>query len=169
MWLRITYVLVLGYLSISRTFAYIGIPGWNIFISEVTLLLLLFAGPKLKDKSWISVTLKLPALKPFWAWYILFLVYGIMHVLYGIHQGYPALTASRDLAFNYYPLYFVLGLGQACYGRTTCPGLSAALPGSMEYLGSSSFSFLIVLSGLFRGLVKKLYVFRFLVSPFIPS
>ena len=110
MWLWITCVLLLGYLGLSRTFAYVGVPPWKIFIGEVVLAVFLVLGPRFRRESWLSFSRKLPRLREFWIWYGLFFVYGVIQVVYGIQQGYPPLTAMRDLAFQYYPLYFLLGL-----------------------------------------------------------
>jgi hypothetical protein len=110
MWPRIACLLIIGYLSMSRSFAYLGVPAWKLFISEVVFALLLLFGPKILSRRWLSVVLKLPAMGRFHCWYGLFLAYGIAEVFLGIHAGYPPLTVIRDLAFNYYPLYFFLGL-----------------------------------------------------------
>jgi O-Antigen ligase len=109
-WPTVASVLVIGYLAVSRAFAYLGVPAWHLFIGEVVLALFFLAGPKLGEKPWVWAALKMPILKRLWTWYALFLGYGILHVVYGIKQGYPPLVAARDLAFNYYPLYFLLGL-----------------------------------------------------------
>jgi O-Antigen ligase len=110
MWPRIACLLILGYLGMSRSFAYLGIPAWKLFISEVVFGFLLLFGPKIQSHRWLSVVLKLPAMERFLTWYGLFLAYGIVEVLHGVYAGYPPLTVIRDLAFNYYPLYFFLGL-----------------------------------------------------------
>jgi hypothetical protein len=109
-WLGIIGILVIGYLSFSRTFAYIGIPPAKLFISEVCLVLFLLWGPRVGSKSWLEITRKLPCLRSLRLWYALFLAYGVFQVMRGIASGYPPLLALRDLAFNYYPLYFLLGL-----------------------------------------------------------
>jgi hypothetical protein len=110
MWYRIAGILLLGYLSLSRAFAYVGLPAWNVFIGEVVLGFLLLCGPKIQSRRWLWVAPKLPGLKSFLTWYGLFLAYGIIEVFHGIYAGYPTLTVIRDLAFNYYPIYFLLGL-----------------------------------------------------------
>jgi hypothetical protein len=110
MWHRIAGILLLGYLSLSRAFAYVGLPAWKVFIGEVVLGFLLLCGPKIQSRRWLWVAPKLPGLKSFLTWYGLFLAYGIIEVFHGIYAGYPPLTVIRDLAFNYYPLYFFLGL-----------------------------------------------------------
>ena len=110
MWPRIASVLIVGYLSLSRAFAYLGIPAWKVFVSEVVLGFLLLCGPRLETRRWLWVVLKIPNLRRFMTWYGLFLAYGVMQVFRGIWQGNPPLIAVRDLAFNYYPIYFFLGL-----------------------------------------------------------
>src|SRR5260370_21183846 len=110
MWPRIACVLIFGYLSLSRAFAYVGIPAWKVFVGEVVLVFLLLLGPKIQGRGWLWVALKLPALRGLLTWYGLFVAYGIIQVLRGILQGNPPLVTARDLAFNYYPIYFFLGL-----------------------------------------------------------
>src|SRR6266478_3764718 len=110
MWPRIACVLILGYLSLSRAFSYVGIPIWKVFIGEVVLALSFLWGPKLNGKFWPWVALKLPMLKSFSVTYVLFFGFGILQVLHGIWVGNPPLAAARDFAFNYYPVYFLPGL-----------------------------------------------------------
>src|SRR5690242_18983858 len=108
-WPRVACVLVLGYLCLSRTFAYLGVLTWKVFVSEVVLAFLVLCGPRVHGRRWIWVVWELPRLKRFLLWYGLFLVYGVLQVLRGVWQGNPPLVAARDLAFNYYPIYFFLG------------------------------------------------------------
>jgi len=110
MWTKIACVLILGYLGVSRAFAYLGIPAWKVFLSEVVLGFFLLCGPNVQGRRWLWVVMRLPGLKRFVTWYGLFLAYGVVQVLRGIWQGNPSLTAVRDLAFNYYPLYLFLGI-----------------------------------------------------------
>ena len=110
MWPRVFAVLIVGYLSVSRAFAYVGIPIWKVFIGEVVLALSFLWGPKMNGKFWPWVTLKLPLLKSLSVSYALFFGFGILQVLHGILVGNPPLVAMRDFAFNYYPIYFFLGL-----------------------------------------------------------
>jgi hypothetical protein len=110
MWVRTAAALVFGYLTLGRAFAYLGIPPWKIFIGEALLLLFVVAGPTMHGARWLRLTARIPALKPLLTWYGLFLAYGILQVLHGIWVGNPPLLALRDLAFNYYPVYFFLGI-----------------------------------------------------------
>ncbi|MGB9434620.1 MAG: O-antigen ligase family protein, partial [Candidatus Acidiferrum sp.] len=109
-WLRIATFLLLGYLCFNRTFAYLGIPQLNAFIGEAVLVLLVVWGPEINGKSWIALATKLHVLKPAIRAYAILFLYGVFEVVRGINAGHPPLTALRDLAFNYYPLYLLLGL-----------------------------------------------------------
>jgi hypothetical protein len=109
-WPAIAGTLMFGYLCLSRTFAYVGIPPWKVFVSEVVLSLFLLRGPKVNDASWFFKMVQAPALRRFSIVYGIFFTYGALQVLHGIAGGNPPFTAIRDLTFNYYPLYFFLGL-----------------------------------------------------------
>jgi O-antigen ligase/polysaccharide polymerase Wzy-like membrane protein len=123
MWISATAILLLGYLCLSRTFAYLGVPQWNAFIGEACLAMLFLAGPRAGGRSWFASIRKLPALKRLWTAYALFLVWGIVEVVHGILAGSPPLTALRDLAFNYYPIYFTLGLWAGVNAPDSLPKL----------------------------------------------
>ena len=110
MWPRLFAVLIVGYLSVSRAFAYVGIPTWKVFIGEVVLALSFLWGPGMNGKFWPWAVVKLPVLKSLSVTYALFFGFGILQVLHGIWMGNPPLVALRDFAFNYYPIYFFLGL-----------------------------------------------------------
>jgi hypothetical protein len=110
MWPAIAAILIIGYLSLSRAFAYVGIPWWKIFVGEVVLAMLFISGPKFNARSWYQTFLELPVLKRLALLYGLFLAYGIVQIAHGILAGNPPLLAVRDLTFNYYPIYFFLGL-----------------------------------------------------------
>ncbi len=110
MWPGIAAFLIVGYLSLSRAFAYLGIPWWKIFVGEAVLAMLFIFGPKFNARSWYRTFLELPVLKRLALLYGLFLAYGVVQIVHGILAGNPPLVAVRDLTFNYYPIYFFLGL-----------------------------------------------------------
>jgi hypothetical protein len=110
MWTRTAGLLLVGYLCLSRTFAYVGIPVWKAFIGEVVLVLFVVAGPRMGKLKLPWIAWKMPALRPLLSCYALFLGYGVVEVLRGIKAGNPALVALRDLTFNLYPVYFLLGI-----------------------------------------------------------
>lgn len=109
-WGKSALVLLLGYLCIGRTFAYFGIPPLHIFIGEVVLALFLLCGPRTQSGQWPWVATQLQQLKHVLRAWMFFLACGIFQILHGIYLGNPALTSIRDFAFNYYPLYFLIGL-----------------------------------------------------------
>ena len=50
-WATFAAILLVGYLCLSRTFAYIGVPQWNAFIGEAALAALFFAGPRVGKRA----------------------------------------------------------------------------------------------------------------------
>jgi O-Antigen ligase len=109
-WSTVVKWLILGYLCMSRSFAYLGIPQWNLFVGEVALAYFLLSGPKTASGRWPWVALKDPDFRTLKRLFVLLFVFGVFQVVRGIHEGQPPLTAARDLAFNYYPLYLFLGM-----------------------------------------------------------
>ncbi len=110
MWLRIVMLMLLGYFCLGRSFAYWGIPPWRIFIGEVVLAGFLFFGPLAARGPWPWVAMKSPGLRRYTKLLWLLLAFGVFQVLYGIFLGHPLVRVARDLAFNYYPFYFFLGV-----------------------------------------------------------
>jgi len=109
-WSRIAIFLVIGYLSMSRSFAYLGLPWINLYIGEIFLAAFLLFSPRTNKGRWVSVALRLQRLKRLKWLLLLFLCYGGFEALRGMLKGYPAFTAARDTAFNYYPFFLFLGI-----------------------------------------------------------
>jgi O-antigen ligase len=109
-WRSIAFFLIVGYCLMGRSFAYVGIPSWHVFIGEIVLAAFLLAGPETVRGPWTRLAPRIQQLRDLARIYFIFLVYGVFQVLHGILRGYAPLTAIRDLAFNYYPLFFLLGL-----------------------------------------------------------
>ncbi|HET8926148.1 MAG TPA: O-antigen ligase family protein [Candidatus Acidoferrum sp.] len=109
-WARLTLFLVIGYLVGGRSFAYLGLPWFSLYIGEMALAAFLLFGPRTRLGLWLRIALRIPELKHFSLLLILFLGYGAFQALRGILSGYPAFTAGRDTAFNYYPLFLFLGI-----------------------------------------------------------
>jgi O-Antigen ligase len=109
-WGRLVALLLIGYLSMTRSFAYLGIPALKVFIGEVALAAFLLFHTKAVLGSWIAALVK-PT--PFGgvAWgLVLFLWYGVFELLWGLAWGHRPITVFQNLAFNYYPLYLFMGL-----------------------------------------------------------
>jgi O-Antigen ligase len=109
-WPATATTILFGYCLMGRSFAYLGIPPWHLFLGEIVLALFLVAGPVTARRPWVAVARQLPQLKQLmWAFVALF-AYGIAEVVHGAVSGYSPLTAVRDFAFNYYPLFLLLGM-----------------------------------------------------------
>jgi hypothetical protein len=143
-WLKVAAALLLGYLCLSRTFAYIGVPQWSVFISEILLVLFFLCGPSVRGSAWTPMVRKERALKRLAIIYAAFLVYGIVQVAHGIGAGNPQLTAMRDLAFNYYPLYVLLGI----WAGAQSEALPKLLRGFAWFNGIYGVLYLLVLNRL---------------------
>ncbi|MFZ0640197.1 MAG: O-antigen ligase family protein [Candidatus Acidiferrales bacterium] len=109
-WANLAAFLVVGYLGIGRAFAYLGLPWISLYIGEMVLASFLIFGPRTKQGPWLRLAQRIPQLKRFEWLLLLLILYGGFEALRGILQGYPALTALRDTAFNYYPLFLLLGI-----------------------------------------------------------
>jgi O-antigen ligase/polysaccharide polymerase Wzy-like membrane protein len=110
LWAKVLGLLLLGYLTMTRSFAYLGIPSLKLFIGEVILGIFLLTQPRAAFGQW-SMALAHPTPLSTVAWGLfLFLGYGIFELLRGIGLNHPPLVALQNLVFNYYPLYFFLGL-----------------------------------------------------------
>ncbi len=110
MWPSVARALVLGYICMGRSFAYWGIPQWNLFLGEVILGFFLLCGPLSASGRWPLAGMRAPQLKRVTSWMLLLIIYGIFEVVRGWSLGHPVFTSVRDLAFDFYPLYLFLGV-----------------------------------------------------------
>jgi len=102
--------LIVGYFCMGRSFAYWGIPPLHLFIGEIALGCFLFWGPVSARGRWPWVVANSLSLRRYKQLLLAFLAFGLFQVFRGILLGHPALSSVRDLAFNYYPIYFFLGV-----------------------------------------------------------
>lgn len=103
-------LLIIGYLTMTRSFAYLGVPPINLFIGEAALMAILVLRPKMILGHWGNgLVEKSPVSGLSWSLY-LFIAYGVLLVLRGISNGYPVIDALQNLAYNYYPLCLFIGL-----------------------------------------------------------
>lgn len=110
MWTWLTSFLLVGYLAMGRAFAYVGIPPLRLFIGDMVLAAFLFPRPGNPLNRLIPTLLKRKPLDSLaWA-YLLFLGYGLFQVVRGLGTGHPAFETVRNLVFNAYPLYLLLGI-----------------------------------------------------------
>ena len=107
---KLIFFMLLGYLLLGRSFAYIGIQPLKLFIGEVVLAGFLLWQPGLFVGRWIQQTVDGGPLQEFcWA-YMVFLAYGLFLAARGINAGFHPVTVLQNLVFNIYPLYFFIGL-----------------------------------------------------------
>jgi hypothetical protein len=125
-WPGVAAFLIVGYLALSRAFAYLGIPWWKIFVGEIVLATLFLFGPRLNARSWPRAFFEMPVLKRLCLLYALFFAYGLVQIVHGVFAGNPPLLAVRDLTFNYYPIYFFLGLSAGLMRPDLLPKLLRA-------------------------------------------
>ncbi len=109
-WTYVVLFLLLGYMCMGRSFAYWGIPPLDVFVGELVLGWFLLFGPQLSKGKWPWIARDLPQLHRFKRALYLLIACGAFGILHGLFAGYSLLTALRDFAFDYYPLFFLLGL-----------------------------------------------------------
>ncbi|HVB56414.1 MAG TPA: O-antigen ligase family protein [Candidatus Acidoferrales bacterium] len=109
-WAGFCGFLIIGYLSMSRGFAYLGLPWISLYIGEIALVVFLLFGPESKQGRWVRIALRVRHLRRFEWLLLMLLCYGGFEALRGILEGYPAFAAARDTAFDYYPLFLFLGI-----------------------------------------------------------
>ena len=109
-WVKLTLFLIIGYLCASRSFAYLGLPWFSLYIGEISLASFLLFGPKTKQGRWLQIVRRVKRLQRFECLLWLVLCYGFFEALHGIWSGYSPFAAARDTAFNYYPLFLFLGI-----------------------------------------------------------
>ena len=109
MWSRLAAILVVGYFCWGRSFAYLGFPPLHLFIGEIVLFAFLLFKPPAGTTRWVWAALKHPNIRQYRVAFLVLFCFGVFQVLRGILIGHSAALAIRDLALNYYPLYFFLG------------------------------------------------------------
>jgi hypothetical protein len=110
LWSIIIVATILGYLALSRAFAYLGIISLNIFVGEVVLGGALLSGKLAIGRRWVRSIKPQDPLQHVAITMALFLGYGFFEEARGLSAGYPTGFTLKNLAFNYYPIYIWLGL-----------------------------------------------------------
>jgi hypothetical protein len=114
-WTFATLVLLLGYLTLTRSFAYLGLPtiGFPIplYIGEAFLAAFLIFAARVSISRWVS-SLVMPSRLSAIAWLIYFFVlYGVFELIRGVYlEDHPLLIALQGAVFSFYALFFFLGL-----------------------------------------------------------
>jgi hypothetical protein len=101
-WPWIAGFLLLGYLTMGRSFAYLGIP--PIFIGEIVLAAFLLLKPRIALGTWVASLLRPSPLNGLGLTLLAFMAYGLWQVGRGVLGGYPVLHTLKFFTFNYYTL-----------------------------------------------------------------
>jgi len=110
MWPSLAGLLPVGYLCLSRSFAYLGFPAWRLFVGEIALGAFLLLKPRASVVPWVwNLLHRSPLTELCWS-LVLFVGYGIFELAHGLVAGYPLFPALQSLAFHYYAFYLFLGL-----------------------------------------------------------
>ncbi len=144
-WCRLAAFLIVGYLCMSRSFAYLGMPRLSIYIGEIVLAAFLLFGPRTRHGRWLWLTLSARRLKRFKWLLLVLLAYGGFEAMRGVLAGYPAFVAARDTAFNYYPVFLFLGIWAGLEDREL---LRRVVRGLAWWNGCYGAAWVLFLSGL---------------------
>ncbi|MGH9688088.1 MAG: O-antigen ligase family protein [Candidatus Acidiferrales bacterium] len=155
-WSRIAVLLLFGYCLLGRSFAYLGFPPWHIFVGELALAAFLLAGPETVMGPWVTYARRIWRLRRLIKLYLALLLYGIFEVLRGIALGHPLLTSVRDLAFDYYPLFLLLGIWVAWRKPQLLRGLFRNLAWFNAVYGIAYVLFLNRVTWVFPGVSDQL-------------
>ncbi len=124
-WVAFLQFLVIGYYSMGRSFAYLGIPPAKVFIGEIFLVTFIFAWTSGFFGVWLTSLTRSNSLTGFaWA-HLIFLGYGLFETLRGISLGYSPAVALMNLVFNVYPFYIFIGFW---FGRQVPELLERLIP-----------------------------------------
>jgi hypothetical protein len=107
-WQRISGLLVVGYLSMSKSFAYLGIPPF--FIGEIVLATFVLLKPRVVLGTWAASLLRASPLNALGLALLAFMAYGVWQVGRGALGGSDLIYTLKFFIFNYYTLYLFLGI-----------------------------------------------------------
>jgi hypothetical protein len=109
-WPQIAGFLLVGYLSMTRSFAYLGIPQLSIFIGEIVLTAFLLLKPRVALGTWAASLLRSSPLNAMGLALLVFVLYGILQVGRGVLNGSSVFYTFKFFIFNYYTIYLFLGI-----------------------------------------------------------
>jgi O-Antigen ligase len=107
-WPQVGGLLVIGYLCMTRSFAYVGVP--PLFIGELVLAVFLFLKPHVVVGTWADSLFRPSPLNALALSLLVFMAYGVWETGRGVLDGSPILETFKYFIFNYYALYVFLGL-----------------------------------------------------------
>ena len=108
LWPQVTGSLLVGYLCMSRSFAYLGVP--PLFIGEIVLAAFLLLKPRVALGTWATSLLRASPLNTLGITLLIFVAFGTWQVVRGVLNGSQLIYTLKFFVFNYYTLYIFLGL-----------------------------------------------------------
>jgi hypothetical protein len=120
MWSGLVTFVTVGYFSLARTFAYIGIAPAKLFIGELALGMFLVAKPRVALGMWITALMRPSPINLFALTQYLFVMLGIVQALRGVFEG-AGVDVVKYFVFNYYTFYVYLGLWVAVRDPSLLP------------------------------------------------
>jgi hypothetical protein len=112
-WLKLLVFLVVGYLTMTRSFAYLGYPPLRIFVGELAFFAFLMAKPRIIFDRWLNAIQRPTPYSAFATALVFSLAYGLFEMFRGIVNGYSPVLVLEGFAFHYYPLWFFVGMWAA--------------------------------------------------------
>jgi hypothetical protein len=110
---------VFGYVTMTRSFAHLGVA--PLYIGEATLVLLLFFRPEMILGTWLHVQLRPSKYSYLAIWSAIFVAYGLLELARGLSQsGYPK-SAIQNFGFNYYIAFLFAGMWLGDRHRSLLP------------------------------------------------
>jgi hypothetical protein len=107
-WTGLAGFLLVGYLCMTRSFAYLGIP--PLYVGELGLAAFLLLKPRIALGTWTTSLLRASPLHALCLALFLFMSYGAWQFGRGLRDGSSLLEILKYVTFNYYALYLFLGI-----------------------------------------------------------
>jgi hypothetical protein len=107
-WRKVAGILIVGYLSMTRSFAYLGVP--PLFIGEIVLGAFVLLKPRVALGTLATSLLRRSPLSALSLAFLVFILYGIWQVGRGVLEGSSLLYALKFFVFNYYAIYLFYGI-----------------------------------------------------------
>src|SRR4051794_15778526 len=109
-WANVVLLLIVGYVCMGRSLAYVGVVQLKVFIGEIALgAALVFRTREVWSAWWTGLLRPGRSSALCWA-FLLCVTYGLIEAVRGAWVGRVPLTILQNLAFNYYPIFLFLGL-----------------------------------------------------------
>jgi hypothetical protein len=117
-WPKLLTILVVGYLTMTRSFAYLGIPPAKLFVGELAIGTFIITRPGAIFRRWTGALAQPSPIGAFAVSLAVFLGYGWLVLVRGLMKDYPTILALQGFAFHYYPICFFMGLWAGLIDRT---------------------------------------------------